>query len=683
MLIVQVLNDLHTNLSRISGILEQSPDDRINIFNKVEQVWNDALPSWTHHYTYDEYYRDTTQRPLRRGLTKCNTVPLTQAAPVEVYSDIAVSNSGNENTVPSVATHTKQLCVIGGMSESPKYLESTRLEDDAINGRAYSEGPDINHEAGTEKNVCDLETESYKGETLYTTGNRIGCAGGVSRTEDPESEQSAKTSFKEMPADQSDQDAIFADLSPIVPEDDLRDMFNHDADQVIYKTCATGAAVEEADPATPAEEDAITDNSHNTPSPIPALGCSQNTVADLQNDLTVRASKYSQIASTRGETTTVYSEPTQKNLKPHPLEVAGYAATSSGIDVQDKQDGGGGMDRRANEHVEVSGLGRDSLCESMADEERASICNGPRRDGASHTTGDSGDEWRMTSRRMSIDASNLDRADPDRDQPPDMDVEGDGHSLISPRPMTAAFSKPEQDVNPDRAQHYALRRRPSTSDRNTTEKTCAGSGKKRKSRAKQLRSNAKKTKILECNVNLAVIPKSLLPLSDALLQPAEIHAKISNRLNTHDTDVTLMLNRLFYAIGSPESFYQLKIACTGVWNMSAPSLSDSHGRVLPMRALDKLDVDLSVEPILRRYHLAELVASRDSGQAHYLAQDCRTQQPRLLRFGYTDPEYKSKLATLNQRLCSGRHWRTLEKGYSSGILSLIPTGDAVGLFNSR
>ena len=43
-----------------------------------------------------------------------------------------------------------------------------------------------------------------------------------------------------------------------------------------------------------------------------------------------------------------------------------YTATSSGIEVQDKQDGGDGMDRRAKEHVGVSGLRRGSLCESMA-----------------------------------------------------------------------------------------------------------------------------------------------------------------------------------------------------------------------------------------------------------------------------------------------------------------------------
>ena len=713
------MNDLHTNLSRISGILKQSPDDRINIFNKVKQVWNDALPSWIHHNTYDEYCRDTAQRPLRRGLTKRNTVPLTQAAPVEVYSDIAVSNSGNENTAPLVATHTTQLCVIGGMSESPKYLESTRLEDDAINGRTKNKGPDIDHESGPEKNVCDLETESYKGETPYTTGDRVGCAGGVSRTEDRESEQSAKTSSKEKLADQNDQDAIFADLSPIIPEDDLRDMYSHDADQTLYETDATGAAVEGAEPTTATEEDAITDNSHNTLSPIPALARSQDTMANLQNDLTVRATQNSQVTSTPGETNTVDSESSRKNLTPHPLEVTRFTATSSGIEVQDAQDDRSGIDKRAQEHVEIAGLRRDSLCESTADKERASTCNGPRRDSASHITGEGGDEWRMTFRRTSIGAFNLDRADLDTDQQPDLDAGDDGHSLIFPVPMAAAFSKSEQNTNPDKAHHYALRRRPSTSGRNTTKKTCAGSGKKRKSPVKQLRSNAKKAKPLKCNAKFTVIPNSLLPLSDCLVQPAEIHAKISNRLNTHDTDVTLMLTRLFYAIGSPESFYQLKIACTGVWNMSALSLSDNYGSIPPMRALDKLDVDVSVEPFLRRYHLAGLVASRDRGQAHYLAQDCRTQQPRLLRFGYTkpraenttggtrlamrqalkdlllesypnlysvaetDPEYKSKLATLNQRLCSGRHWRALEDRYSSGILSLIPTGDTVCLFNSR
>ena len=663
---------------------------------------------------YNEYCRDTTQRPLRRELTKCNTVPLTQAASVMVNSDTAVSSSANENTALSVATHTTQLCGIGGNSESTKCLESTTLEDDAINGRANSERPDNNHETGTEKNAC--ETGVQKGETPYVTDDIAVYAGGVSRTGDPENERSAETSSKEKLVDQSDQDEIFADLRPFVPDDDFRDMYSHDADQVLYETGTTGTAVEGPKPTTPVEEDA---NSYNTPSPIPALDRSQDTVADLQNDFTIRASKYSQVASTLGETTTVYSESSQQKLTPHPLEVTGYTATSSGIEVQDKQHGGGGMDRRAKEHVGVSGLRRDSLCESMADEERASICNGPQRDSASHIIEDSDDEWRMTSRCTSIGAFNLDRADSDTYQPPGMDTEDDGHSLISPGSTAVAFSKPEQDMNPDRDQQYALRPRPSTSDRDTTKKTSAGSGKKRKSPVKTLRSNAKKAKILECNANFAVIPNSLLPLSDCLVQPAEIHAKISKRLNTHNTDLTLMLTRLFYAIGSPESFYQLKVACAGVWNMSALSLSDRHGSIPPLRALDKLDVDVSVEPILRRYYLAELVASRDRRQAHYRAQDCRMQQPRLLRFGYTkpraenatrgtrlatrqalkdlllesypnlrkvaetNPEYKSKLAIMNQRLCSGRHWRTLEEQYSSGILSLIPTGDTVCLFNSR
>ena len=711
-----MLNDLHNNLNRISGILEEFPDDRKNIFNKVEQVWNDALLSWKHHCMYNEYCRDTTQRPLRRELTKCNTVPLTQAASVMVNSDIAVSNSENEKTALSVATHTTQLCSIGGNSESAKCLEPIRLEDDAINGRANSERPDINHETGTEKNACDLETGVQKGETPYITDDISGYAGGVSRTGDPENERLAETSSKEKLVDQSDQDAIFADLRPFVPEDDFRDIYSHDADQLLYETGTTGTAVEGPKPTTPVEEDA---NSYNTPSPIPASDRGQDTVADVQNDFTIRASQYSQVASTLGETTTVYSESSQKNVTPHHLEVIRYTATSSGNEVQDKLDGGDGMDRRAKEHVGVSGLRRDSLYESMADEERASICDGPRRDSASHMTGDSDDEWRMASERTSIGAFNLDRANTDTDQPPGMDTEDDGHSLISPGPTAAAFSKPQQDMNPDGDQHHALRPRLSTSDRDTTKKTSAGSSKKRKSPVKQLRSNAKQAKILECNANFAVIPNSLLPLSDCLVQPAEIHAKISKRLNTHNTDLKLMLTRLFYAIGSPESFYQLKVACTGVWNMSALSLSDSHGSIPPLRALDKLDVDVSVEPILRRYYLAELVASRDRRQAHYGAQDCRMQQPRLLRFGYTkpraesatrgtrlatrqalkdlllesypnlrkvaetDPEYKSKLAILNQRLCNGRHWRTLEERYSSGILSLIPTGDTVCLFNSR
>lgn len=148
------------------------------------------------------------------------------------------------------------------------------------------------------------------------------------------------------------------------------------------------------------------------------------------------------------------------------------------------------MDRRAKEHVGVSGLRRGSLCESMADEERASICNGPRRDSAPHITGDIDDEWRKASERTSIGAFNLDRVDTDTDQPPSMDTQDDGHSLISPGPTAAAFSKPEQAINPDSDQHYALRPRPSTSDRDTTKKTSAGSGKKRKPPLKLLRSNA-------------------------------------------------------------------------------------------------------------------------------------------------------------------------------------------------
>lgn len=152
----------------------------------------------------NEYCRDTTERPLRRGLMKCNTVPLTQVAPVEVYSDIAVSNSENENIAPSVATHTTQLCVIGGVSERSRCLESTRLVDDATNGRANSEGPDINHETETEKNACDLETGVHKAKTPYIKDDIAGYAEGASRIGDPESERSAETSSMEKPVDQSD-----------------------------------------------------------------------------------------------------------------------------------------------------------------------------------------------------------------------------------------------------------------------------------------------------------------------------------------------------------------------------------------------------------------------------------------------------------------------------------------------
>jgi hypothetical protein len=65
--------------------------------------------------------------------------------------------------------------------------------------------------------------------------------------------------------------------------------------------------------------------------------------------------------------------------------------------------------------------------------------------------------------------------------------------------------------------------------------------------------------------NLEYIPKSSI-------QPAEVYKVFLNRSQSKDLDGLWFLTRLFFAIASPDAFYQLRDACTSVRENNAPTL---------------------------------------------------------------------------------------------------------------
>ena len=248
---------------------------------------------------------------------------------------------------------------------------------------------------------------------------------------------------------------------------------------------------------------------------------------------------------------------------------------------------------------------------------------------------------------------------------------------------------------------------------------------KRNPSAKQ---KAEKTKRVNTSKSdaLTTLPCCLRPFHPGAGSPNDICTMILARLKRRDPNDALLLTRIFYAIGSPESFQQLKDACQLVRKrhvMSVPAVDSSEAQSprglgpKAIRALDKLDIEASVESILRRGYLANLRGDRNGRQIQYRIQNSskrsRSSRPGNVRFrlqkanrgagrvsvrvfddllkdaypelrlvAKSDQDYKKKAESLHQRLSNGRHWLALEEKFSPGILAVVPTGDTVGFSNS-
>jgi hypothetical protein len=79
-----------------------------------------------------------------------------------------------------------------------------------------------------------------------------------------------------------------------------------------------------------------------------------------------------------------------------------------------------------------------------------------------------------------------------------------------------------------------------------------------------------------------------------------------------------LLTRLFFAIASPDAFYQLRDACTSIRENGASTiLQPTNSIAQTIQALDNLEIAASTNSILRRYHLTRLVDHRNERESYH------------------------------------------------------------------
>lgn len=117
-----------------------------------------------------------------------------------------------------------------------------------------------------------------------------------------------------------------------------------------------------------------------------------------------------------------------------------------------------------------------------------------------------------------------------------------------------------------------------------------------------------------------------IPVS--LIQPPKIYQLIAGILSKDHKHSTMPLTSFFFAIGSPYAINSLKEACKQVHSVQASGpFSEEAGARRSSRALDRIDMHHKVSPILRRYHLVQLVKRRDELQRELSGTLCQ-QEPK-------------------------------------------------------
>jgi tetratricopeptide (TPR) repeat protein len=130
-------------------------------------------------------------------------------------------------------------------------------------------------------------------------------------------------------------------------------------------------------------------------------------------------------------------------------------------------------------------------------------------------------------------------------------------------------------------------------------------------------SKRPKTRVLTTTTDIASL-KSLEHIPKSSIQPAEVYKIFLDRSQSTDLNRTWLLTRLFFAIASPDAFYQLRDACTsirenGVFTLLQPTNSIAQ----TIQALDNLEIAALTNSILRRYHLTRLVDHRNERKIYH------------------------------------------------------------------
>jgi hypothetical protein len=209
-------------------------------------------------------------------------------------------------------------------------------------------------------------------------------------------------------------------------------------------------------------------------------------------------------------------------------------------------------------------------------------------------------------------------------------------------------------------------------------------------------------------------------IPDSLIQPPKISQLIAGMLSKDRKHNTTPLTSFFFAIGSPYAIRSLREACKQVHSVQASGqFPEETGARRSTRALDRIDMHDKVSPILRRYHLVQLVKRRDELQRELSGTLCQ-QEPKKLKYGlriqpppkalvgpkgaasqalerlmgeaYSKPlqdtemenaRYRQRFKELKNRLSAGHNWHALQAKFGIGILALLPVGKQVGVWNSE
>lgn len=249
--------------------------------------------------------------------------------------------------------------------------------------------------------------------------------------------------------------------------------------------------------------------------------------------------------------------------------------------------------------------------------------------------------------------------------------------------------------------------------------TSVGTNKKRKFSAQtSIKESGKKLKKSSeiCKKTL-VFFNELERISKDIIQSTKVYDIFVSRSNSEDEKVLWLLTRLFFAIASPDAFYQLRDACAMVRERKKLAITQNANIITQiMQVFDKLESTFFAQSIIRRYHLIRLVKHRIEREKKHIGQRperatrrlkhvddsigpenqtaiCHERYDRtssmtladLLTETYFDikqssrfraasgTEYSRKHKSLKNRLNSGRNWHLMKQRFSAGILALVPT----------
>ncbi|KAF2240209.1 hypothetical protein BU26DRAFT_512426 [Trematosphaeria pertusa] len=93
-------------------------------------------------------------------------------------------------------------------------------------------------------------------------------------------------------------------------------------------------------------------------------------------------------------------------------------------------------------------------------------------------------------------------------------------------------------------------------------------------------------------------------------RPSEVYRTFKDRTSASEKELLLM-TYLFYAVASPDAFYQLRETCIAIRGAQDPSTVGRDNKVYgTVCALDKLETEDYQNSILRRLFLSQLVEYR-------------------------------------------------------------------------